>query len=66
MPKTSDILKKLFQIPVHFEHDQKVWARSAGTKEHLLQASLLPGKCVAIFSLLQCILCSTLNCIKLR
>ena len=66
-PRTSDmILKKLFQNPVNLEHDQKVWAKSAGTKAHLLQALLLPGKIFASLALLKCILCSTLNCIKLR
>ena len=60
------IFKKLFQNPVSFEHDQKVWAKSAGTNAHLLQASLLPGKIFTSFALLKCILCSTLNCIKLR
>ena len=63
-PRTSDMtLKKLFQNPVNFEHDQKVWATSAETKAHLLQASLLPGKIFASFALLKCILFSTLNCI---
>ena len=65
--RTSDMMvKKLFQNLVSFEHDQKVWAKSAGTKAHLLQASLLPEKIFASFALLKCILCSTLNCIKLR
>lgn len=54
IPRASDmILKKLFQSPVSFEHDQKVWAKSAGTKAHLLQASLLTGKFFASFALLE-------------
>ena len=65
--RASDIiLKKFLQNPVSFEHDQKVWARSEGTKAHLLQASLVPGKNFANLALLKCILCSTLYCIKLR
>ena len=55
------ILKKFFQNPVSFEHGQKVWARSEGTK-----ASVVPGKNFANLALLKCLLCSTLYCVKLR
>ena len=65
--RTLDIiLKKFFQNPVSLEYSQNVWARSDGTKAHLLQASLVPGKNFANLALLKCILCSTLYCIKLR
>lgn len=38
VPRTSDmILKKFFQNPVNFEHDQKVCARWEGVEVHLLQ-----------------------------